>query len=231
MSEEKASKPKRKQLTAAQREEKTRRERERRAEVKRKLLEKKNSPTYAARSVQAKLIAAKMIETPSLSVSGAAKQLGITSVAVHPALVTKSVEWNDLLDEMLPRAELLETHRGLLKASRIEHLTFTRDGEPSDEEIILMLKEVNCVVRKIVHGEQARHVYFFAADNRARKEGLEMAYKLRGDFAADKAAVAFSLAALASARDGSLLPNAADDATIRIEPPAARAPQLPPAVD
>lgn len=56
----------------------------------------------------------------------------------------------------------------------------------TDKEIIEMLAEVNCKVRRIVHGETARHVYFWAPDSKARKDGLDMAYKLRGSYAPDK---------------------------------------------
>lgn len=52
----------------------------------------------------------------------------------------------------------------------------------TDAEIIQMLSEVNCKVRRIVHGETARHVYFWAQDNRSRKDALEMAYKLKGRY-------------------------------------------------
>lgn len=56
----------------------------------------------------------------------------------------------------------------------------------TDKEIIAMLAEVNCKVRRIVHGETARHVYFWAADNRAVKDALDMAYKLKGSYAPEK---------------------------------------------
>lgn len=56
----------------------------------------------------------------------------------------------------------------------------------TDKEIIAMLAEVNCKVRRIVHGETARHVYFWAADNKARKDALDMGYKLRGAYAPEK---------------------------------------------
>ncbi len=56
----------------------------------------------------------------------------------------------------------------------------------TDQEIIDMLAEVNCKVRRIVHGETARHVYFWSVDNKARKEALDMAYKLKGKYAPTK---------------------------------------------
>lgn len=49
----------------------------------------------------------------------------------------------------------------------------------TDKEIIDMLAEVNCKVRRIVHGNTARHVYFWSADNMARDKALDKAYKLR----------------------------------------------------
>ena len=137
-----------------------------------------------------------------------------------------------MIDEYLPRGELLETHRGLLRASRIDHMIFadgpkdetqcaefiasrneklkpedhpyTRDDVLTDDDIRAMLDEKNCTVRRISRTENSRHVYFFSPDNKARKEALEMAYKLRGDFAGDKAAVAFSLVALAEAQRAAL---------------------------
>lgn len=55
----------------------------------------------------------------------------------------------------------------------------------TDKEIVAMLAEVNCTVRRIVHGNSARHVYFWAPDNRARKDGLDMAYKIRNRYPKD----------------------------------------------
>lgn len=55
----------------------------------------------------------------------------------------------------------------------------------TDQEIIEMLAEVNCKVRRIVHGETARHVYFWSADNTARDKALDKAYKLRGRYMDD----------------------------------------------
>lgn len=182
--------------------------------------EKNRSVASHKKRVLAEAVAVKIKENPTMAIGTALREVGASEYAARnpAAALTNTPEWNELLDSYLPRGELLETHRGLLRASRIDHLIFTRDGEPSDEEIGMMLLEVNCKVRKIVHGEQARHVYFYAPDNRARKDALEMAYKLRGDFAGDKAAVAFSLVALAQTQ------------AIGTLPPASNAPQLPSAI-
>jgi hypothetical protein len=52
----------------------------------------------------------------------------------------------------------------------------------SDKEIKEMLASVNCVVKRIVHTEFQRIVYFWSADNKARKEALDMAYKLKNKY-------------------------------------------------
>lgn len=56
----------------------------------------------------------------------------------------------------------------------------------TDAEIIALLADVNCKVKKIVHGNTARHVYFWVIDPKARKEALDMAYKLKGKYAPEK---------------------------------------------
>lgn len=153
------------------------------------------------KKIQAELVIGKIVENPALSVGNAARQLGLPEhIAHNPQTLTRSAEWSEMLDKFLSNDALLETHQKLLKASRIDNLIFPRDGEPSDEEIALMLEEVGCTLRKIVHGDLQRRAYFFAPDNRARKDALDLAYKLRGSYAVDKAAVAFSLVQLASFR-------------------------------
>lgn len=100
----------------------------------------------------------------------------------------------DAIQEALPDEVLGEKHRALLNSTRLEHMVFPlgpKDGEIddtklTDEEIVLLLASVNCTVRKIVHGDIARHVYFWSVDSSAVKGALDMAYKLKGLYAPDK---------------------------------------------
>lgn len=59
----------------------------------------------------------------------------------------------------------------------------------TDEQIKKMLAGVSCTVKQIVHGNTARHVYFWASDNKAVKDALDMAYKLKGHYASEKSSV------------------------------------------
>lgn len=79
---------------------------------------------------------------------------------------------NEVDGDADPEAGMHEEHK--------ERTTLT------DEQIIGMLAEVNCTVRRIVHGQTARHVYYWVADNKARKDALDMAYKLKGHYAPEK---------------------------------------------
>jgi hypothetical protein len=138
-----------------------------------------------------------------MSVGNAAREAGLSEyIAVNPRVLTQSVEWADALEQYLPQGELLSTHKGLLKASRIDHMTFIAEqADFLDDDIKTMLTELNCTVRKIIHRDTgARDVYFWSPDNKARTSALDLAYKLRGSYAVDKASVMFSLASLAKLR-------------------------------
>jgi len=131
------------------------------------------------------------------------------SIQDHPTRVTNSETFQALLQQYIPDDKLAATHTRLLDTRKIEHMTFplgpededdpnlsgsnpnqknNLDGLPNinqrttltDQEIKDMLKEVNCTVRRIVHGETARHVYYWTHDANAQTKALELAYKMRG---------------------------------------------------
>lgn len=139
----------------------------------------------------------------------AMKEAGFSDAyAKNPHQLQAKKTWQQLMDEFLPDDLLAEVHHGLLTATRIDHMVFplgpdTDEGDPSegppagpevpeafkertkmtDKEIEELLASVNCTVRKIVHGETARHVYFWSPDNRARKDATDLAYKLKSRYA------------------------------------------------
>ena len=127
----------------------------------------------------------------------------------QPGRITETEGFKALLEQYLPEDMLAKKHVQLLNATRMDHMVFPlgpkdeddinfsgarvsnheeEDEEReefkerttlTDQEIIAMLAEVNCKVRRIVHGNTARHVYFWSADNIARDKALDKAYKLR----------------------------------------------------
>lgn len=85
--------------------------------------------------------------------------------------------------EELPEVELEGQPQGGALMRRHGKKDFSK---LTDDEIREMFFEVGCTVRRIVHSEQCRHIYFWSADNRARKDAVDLAYKLRGAFAPEK---------------------------------------------
>lgn len=106
------------------------------------------------------------------------------ATADTPGKLTSTKSWQELVQEFLPDSLLAEKHEQLLRATHLEHMVFP-PGAP-DEEIKTLLSEVNCHVRKIRKSEMQKHVWFWARDNRAVKDGLDLAYKLKGSFAPEK---------------------------------------------
>lgn len=213
-----------KAMTPEQRERKNKGDRERRAREKKAKTHRVSRGTRSEkRRAQVAAVAAKVVAHPSLKIADAIREVGLSEhMAEHPSILTSTPEWSELLDSYLPQGEVLEAHRGLLRASRVEHMQFIQAEEGiHDEDITEMYKEIGCRVKKIIHRTTgARDVYYYAPDSKARANALDMVYKLRGSYAVDKAAVAFSLASLARMRDTPALDAPRDS----------RTPQLPPTV-
>lgn len=134
------------------------------------------------------------------------------SMVKNPQKITESKTFQEILEEDMPDALLSTVHKSLLNATHLDHMTFplgprtSKEKEKwvaekiakaiaagksadsveqdvlSDEDIGEMLAEVNCKLRKVVHGETARHVYFWAYDNMARDKALDKGYKLKGRY-------------------------------------------------
>ena len=106
------------------------------------------------------------------------------NTAKAPTKMTESKGWQELMDKYLPDNDLAIRHKELLNATRLEHMVFPKSVK--DKEIKSLLESVNCNVRKIQHGDQANHVWFWAKDNIALKSALDLAYKLKGKYSAEK---------------------------------------------
>lgn len=58
-----------------------------------------------------------------------------------------------------------------------------RGGAMTDKQIVEMFEEIGCRVRRIQHGETARHVYFWADDGKVQLEAIEKIINLYGLYA------------------------------------------------
>jgi hypothetical protein len=143
------------------------------------------------------------------------KEAGYSDAVVDvPSKVTDSPVFQDLLEQFMPDNDLATVHKRLLNTRKIEHMVFplgqADEDDPNlsganpnehnpmddltypverttltDQEIKDMLAEVNCTVKRIVHGQTARHVYFWAHDAKAQGQALELAYKMKGHLGKD----------------------------------------------
>lgn len=59
----------------------------------------------------------------------------------------------------------------------------------SDKQIVEMLEEQGCRVRRIQHGRTARHVYFWVDNDKSQLEALDMVFNLLGSYAPKKSEV------------------------------------------
>lgn len=150
----------------------------------------------------------KIVETRG-NVSKAMREAGYDeTTAKNPKNLTNSKAWDKLVNKRLSDDKLTQVHSELLNSNRLDHMVFPPEASDefdeedfdededeerveaqrqervslSDKDIRAMLAEVGCKVRRIVHGEMARHVYFWSPDNKARKEALDMAYKLKDKY-------------------------------------------------
>ena len=159
---------------------------------------KKKKKPIKATIKQAKAI--KIASENGGNISKAMREAGYTDItAATPKKLTESKAWKEIMGEALPDEELAKHHKALLNAKSLDHMVFPLEGTDketkalkkaqsklTDDDIIDMLAAEGCIVRRIVHGEQARHVYFWTNDNNSRKSALDMAYKLKGNYAAEK---------------------------------------------
>lgn len=131
------------------------------------------------------------------------------NTAKAPTKVTQSLGFQELLEEVLPDHELVDTHKALLRSMKLDHMVFplgpADEHDPnfsganpdaknqievagakverttlSDGEIKTLIADVGGQVRRIVHGDTARHVYFWAPNEQARHNALKLAYDLKG---------------------------------------------------
>lgn len=108
--------------------------------------------------------------------------------AKNPKKLTESRGWDILMETYLPEEDLAKAHKELLNAGFIERIGFEKDI--SDEDIMSVFEEAKgckvLYIRKYENSDKTAYVQM--VDNNARKNALEMAYKLKGIFAPVKTA-------------------------------------------
>jgi hypothetical protein len=109
------------------------------------------------------------------------------SYAKNPQQMKETLSWQELMEKNLPDDLLSKKHNELLNATGIGHMIFP--VKTTDQEITELLATVNCTPQKFQHGDTAIHVWYWARDNKAIKEALDMAYKLKAKYPKELAPV------------------------------------------
>lgn len=119
------------------------------------------------------------------NVSRAMIEVGYSpATAKTPQKLTESKGWDELTKEFLDDTDVAKKHKELLNSHSIQHMVFPLDV--TDEEITKLLLEVNCISRRFMHSDTQTHVWFWSPDNKARKDAIDMAYKIKGNYAPEK---------------------------------------------
>lgn len=122
--------------------------------------------------------------------------------------VRKTKSWDKLLEERLGDDKLSNIHQQLAVAKKLDYMLFT--SEIQDADVYELLESVGCTPKKIVHGIQGTHVWFWAPDNKTRKDATELAYKIRGKMSAEVLEVKGGLSALSDAELAAIIKKQTD---------------------
>jgi phage terminase small subunit len=119
------------------------------------------------------------IENGGKSASAAMRDAGYSeATAKNPNKLTSSPTWDDLMDKYLPDKKLVDVHKKMLNAFKLEHMVFPLGME--EQDIKKLLNSVGSKPKKIKHGESAIHVWYWAPDQTARAKSVELGYKVKG---------------------------------------------------
>jgi hypothetical protein len=92
--------------------------------------------------------------------------------------IHRSRTFQEIIAHYLDDERVVKEHSNLLMANKIESMPFPATVE--DQEVQELLEEVGCVMRKVVQVGQTKYVYYWTPDFKARKDALELAYRIKG---------------------------------------------------
>ena len=102
-----------------------------------------------------------------------------------PSRIVGTKSFQELLEKYLPDKDISKVHKGLLNASKIDHIVFPLSM--SDKEMKKVVESISgCKVRKIKHGDTANHVWFWNPDNMSRLQAVREAYKVKNKYAPEE---------------------------------------------
>ena len=104
------------------------------------------------------------------------------AVIAHENLKKPNVK--SAIEEALPDFDLAEAHRALLNQTKTEYFVFPKNMEDAEIESKMFIAGLQLIV--IQPGEKGKYAFYSTIDPAARSKALDMAYKLKGSYAAEK---------------------------------------------
>jgi DNA-binding LacI/PurR family transcriptional regulator len=98
--------------------------------------------------------------------------------------VTDTDGFKELIKQYLPEEHLLDHHNKLLNIKQTNYFVFNKDMP--DDEIIEHLKQNGLDTVVIRPSDKGKLAFYTIDDANAKKSALDMAYKLKGAYAAEK---------------------------------------------
>ena len=143
--------------------------------------ENKNSKTLLRHKLLLKKISENLGKEgdASVAVGKAMRDLGYSSsYANNPQQLTKTKSWDVLMKSSLDDEILIKHHLELLEAKEVKNFVFPK--KMKDKEINECLESAGLKVVVIQESVKGKIAFYSVGNTRAMKDGLDMAFKLRG---------------------------------------------------
>jgi hypothetical protein len=131
-----------------------------------------------------KLAAKKIMENHG-NVSKTMLEVGYDeNTAKNPKNLTDSKGWKELMDKHLPDNLLTQKHKELLEQKQLAYFVFSKKLENEEIEEHMLANGLDLIV--IRETDKGKMAFYSITDANARKNALDMAYKLKGLYASEK---------------------------------------------
>lgn len=138
-----------------------------------------------APSLRAKAVLKDLSENIGKPVSRAMRDAGYSETySAQPHLFKNTVSVKTEFNDFFPREFIFGQLKKLHNAHALRDMVFPI-GVP-DEKIIELLESVGCPVKKIAEVRGLKYAWFWAPDNRAMKDALDMSFKIMGEYTGEK---------------------------------------------
>ena len=127
-----------------------------------------------------KILQKKISENPCKPVGTLMRESGYSlEYSKTPIQLQNTENWKLLMDKYLPDNLLAKKNKQLLSAEGIDKYIFP--NSMSDQEIEAVINKIKgAKLIRIQRNQNWARAFFSTADNKTQKEGLELAYKVKG---------------------------------------------------